>query len=153
MAQQWPELPLRTGALPFRVTPNGEINFLLIRRRGRRLWNVPKGQLMPDRTIQDAAAIEAFEEAGVRGQIHREAIESFRYEKTDAGLFRRARTVEVVLFPLEVEVEVQRWPEMAFRERRWFPQSEAPQLVAAGQLPDILARFNATSLVIQNGVC
>jgi 8-oxo-dGTP pyrophosphatase MutT (NUDIX family) len=45
------------------------IEFLLVQTRGSRRWTFPKGGAEPGLTHAQAAAIEAFEEAGVHGRI------------------------------------------------------------------------------------
>lgn len=139
--QQWPELSLRSGAIPFRVTGSGKPEFLLIRRIGQNVWSIPKGQLSAFYTLSDTARAEAFEEAGVRGKISQEPIGSFLHLKHGRGFLRKSRVVEVVLFSIEVEIQADRWPEMGTRERQWFSQEDAPQFVSPGQLRDVLATF------------
>src|ERR1700683_5047142 len=45
------------------------IEFLLVRTRGGGRWTFPKGSAEPGLTHAQAAALEAFEEAGVHGRI------------------------------------------------------------------------------------
>src|ERR1700678_249458 len=47
----------------------GDIEFLLVRTRGGGRWTFPKGSAEPGLTHAQAAALEAFEEAGVHGRI------------------------------------------------------------------------------------
>jgi 8-oxo-dGTP pyrophosphatase MutT (NUDIX family) len=47
----------------------GVIEFLLVQTRGSGRWTFPKGSAEPGLTHAQAAAIEAFEEAGVHGRI------------------------------------------------------------------------------------
>src|SRR5436190_4561919 len=48
---------------------NGRIEFLLVQTRGSGRWTFPKGNTEPGLTHAQAAALEAFEEAGVHGRI------------------------------------------------------------------------------------
>lgn len=130
--------------MPFRIASSDLVEVLLLRRHDRTFWGVPKGQLMPDCALWEAAATEAFEEAGVRGTIDPAPVGSFLHRKTRPGLLDQSQIVEVALFPLAVEVEAQRWPEMDKRERRWFSQAEAAMRVEPGQLRDILEAFSPT---------
>src|ERR1700735_3032687 len=57
----------QVAAVCYRVRSNG-IEFLLVQTRGGR-WTFPKGGAEPGLTHAQAAALEAFEEAGVHGRI------------------------------------------------------------------------------------
>ena len=56
------------AAVCYRVRGAG-IEFLLIRTRRSGRWTFPKGSAEPGLTHAQAAALEAFEEAGVHGRI------------------------------------------------------------------------------------
>lgn len=140
-AQKWPSLGLRTGVLPFRSTADLGLEFLLVRRVIRRFWSVPKGHIMPGRSLAESALVEAHEEAGISGIISPVAVGSYLHFQTKISLGARPKVVEVVLFPLEVDHASSHWPEMQLRERRWFQQDQAVRSVAPGQLREILAAF------------
>ncbi len=69
------------AALPYRITKPGVLEFMLITSRGTGRWIIPKGWPMKGRKPPKAAAREAFEEAGLRGEIGGKAVGSFTYEK------------------------------------------------------------------------
>jgi hypothetical protein len=71
---------------------------------------------MKGRKPPKAAAIEAFEEAGVVGRIGRRTIGRFRHRKRIGS---RKLQCAVEIFPLAVHREINRWPEQAERKRRW----------------------------------
>jgi 8-oxo-dGTP pyrophosphatase MutT (NUDIX family) len=56
------------AALPYRIRDN-DVEILLITTRKKRRWSVPKGWPIKHSTPQQTAAIEAYEEAGVRGAV------------------------------------------------------------------------------------
>src|SRR5438270_65110 len=62
------------GALPWRRTPDGALEVLLITTRGTRRWIVPKGWADDGLDPREAAAIEAYEEAGVLGDVNGEPL-------------------------------------------------------------------------------
>lgn len=140
--RDWPSQEMRAGALPFRRTSDRGAELLLIRHQAHSFWSVPKGQLVAGRGPYATAAIEAYEEAGVRGKISTNALGSYLHAKSSQRAGDWAPVVEVVLFPLEVEEILTHWPEMALRERRWFRPQEAIDLVAPGELRRILADFS-----------
>ena len=80
-------------------------------RNGRR-WVIPKGHVDPGHTAQDAARIEAWEEAGLIGIVDTDPIGTYQYEKYDT-----TRHVEV--YVLTVIEEKDEWPEADERTREW----------------------------------
>ena len=112
----------------------GEV--LLVTSRGTGRWIVPKGWPMAGRSLADAAAQEAWEEAGVRGRISQAEIGRYHYDKEQERGF--AVPIEVRVFPLYVDDLDDRFPERGERKRRWFPPHEAAQLVAEAGLKRIL---------------
>lgn len=130
------------GAIPVRFTPEGQLEIMLITSRQTRRWIVPKGWPMKGLEGHDTAAREAFEEAGVNGSISDRPIGSYVYAKR----LKRNSTVdcEVELFPLTVEKERRRWPEMDERERHWFSPGEAARLVNEEGLARIIEKLPDT---------
>src|SRR5882672_11157625 len=66
----------QVAAVCYRARKSG-IEFLLVQTRGGR-WIFPKGSAEPGLTHAQAAAIEAFEEAGVHGRIEEEPFTQYR---------------------------------------------------------------------------
>jgi 8-oxo-dGTP pyrophosphatase MutT (NUDIX family) len=139
--RQWPALDVRAGALPFRLAADATPEILLIRRRGRDNWSIPKGRLMVFRSAHDSARIEAKEEAGVLGRVRREALGSYLHVKGAGTDGRRSEAVEVIVFLLEVEEVTASWREMDQRERQWVRPDEAAELVSSSHLRTIIASF------------
>ena len=87
----------------------------------------------------EAAAQEAFEEAGVRGEIGTEAIGTFRYRKRRRLL--PSMNAEVRVFALRVDRVFQKWPEAHERQRQWFTRKEAAAAVAESGLKRLILGF------------
>lgn len=132
--------PLKqVAALPFRVGADGRIEVLLITSRDTGRWIIPKGWPMLGRKAHRAAEREAFEEAGLKGQIAASPVGWYRYEKRlDGGL---ALPCKVRVYPLRVEVQHERWPERDQRTLRWVAPEEAATLVHEDELQQLLAGF------------
>ena len=111
----------QVGALPYRIRKGG-VEILLVTTRGKKRWFIPKGWPMKGRKLRAAAAIEAFEEAGVEGRIRRRAIGGFAHEKRIGG---RNVECEIKLYPLAVKRNLKKWPERAERKRQWFKGGKA----------------------------
>jgi 8-oxo-dGTP pyrophosphatase MutT (NUDIX family) len=130
------------GALPFRWNRNGSLNVMLVTTRGRKRWMIPKGWPIPGLEPHESAAREALEEAGLIGQVHAEAVGSFRYLKR-LGSGRQVRcTVEV--FPLQVNHQRSHWLEKGERETRWVSPEKAASLVSEPELKKIILQFGST---------
>jgi len=134
----------QVGALPYRTAHRrfggaGVVQVLLVTSRQTGRWVVPKGNLMIGKTRHDAAAIEAEEEAGVRGRVSPVPLGHFRYEKLRVG--GGSAIAEVELFPLAVTEELSTWIEMDQRERRWFAIDAAIAAVAEVELGRLIHRF------------
>jgi 8-oxo-dGTP pyrophosphatase MutT (NUDIX family) len=115
-----------------------EVLFVTTRRTGR--WTPPKGHLMEGKTPAEAAAIEAWEEAGVTGTISAIPVGEYEYMKfRNDGLWER---LAVDIYPLKVEAEANIYPEKAERMRRWFPLEKAPAMVNEATLRKVITTFS-----------
>ena len=126
------------AALPYRLV-NGRPEVLLVTSRETRRWIIPKGWAKKGVKPHEMAAIEAYEEAGVRGDVGKRPIGSYRYEKRMPD----GKTVpcDVTVFPLEIHEELESWPEKGQRERRWLSSSQAALLISEGGLVGLLLRI------------
>jgi 8-oxo-dGTP pyrophosphatase MutT (NUDIX family) len=112
------------------------LQVLLITSRQSRRWVLPKGWAEPGVAPHEQAACEAFEEAGVRGEISRERLGTYQYAKQLRS--GRAIPVRVDVFPLMVAERLDDWPEKGQREAVWVPPAEAATMVEESGLVAIL---------------
>ncbi|MDP2261101.1 MAG: NUDIX hydrolase [Caulobacter sp.] len=127
----------QVAALCYRKSPRLEI--LLVTSRETRRWVTPKGWPMKGRRDHAAAAVEAFEEAGVDGVVAEKSIGTFDYDKVLKTT--EIRPVTAALFPLEVIVLREDWPEKGQRDRRWFTPAEAAVIVQEPKLAQLILAF------------
>lgn len=127
------------AALPWRRAENGQIEILLISSRETRRWVIPKGWPMKRVKSPDCASREAFEEAGVEGDIRRKKVGVFHYEKRLAS--GRVQPVRVSVFSMLVRRECEDYPEKGQRDRLWTTQLEASLLVDEPELKLLIAAF------------
>ena len=99
---------------------------------------IPKGWPMSGKSLADAAAQEAFEEAGISGTVDPRPIGSFRHRKRS---FFGDVDLEILVHPLAVERELAEWPEKGQRTRRWFSMSKALAVVESDDLREVISRF------------
>jgi 8-oxo-dGTP pyrophosphatase MutT (NUDIX family) len=132
--------PLKqVAALPFRVDAEGRVEVLLITSRDTGRWILPKGWPMAGRKAHQAAEREAFEEAGLEGQIVASPLGKYRYEKRfDNGC---AVACKVRVYLLRVDAQHEHWPEKSQRAARWFAPAEAARLVQEDELRRLLEGF------------
>ena len=129
--------PLQVAALPYRPRADGTLEVLLVTTRGTGQWMVPKGWPITGKTLPQAAAQEAYEEAGVRGKAGKEELGRFQHRKT--GLLEGAIDCVVAVYPMAVDEELTNWPEHGERVRTWFGLDEAAKSVNSSELAGIIA--------------
>lgn len=127
----------QAGALCLRVSPGGEPQVLLVgsRRNGR--WGLPKGHIELGETSHEAAAREAYEEAGVRGEISDTIVGSFVYSKESSP-----NRYRVIVHRLAVSSIDDAYPEQGLRARQWFTLSDAANVVGHEGLRDLLQNLD-----------
>jgi len=128
------------AALPWIDLPEGR-QVLLVTTRGRGQWVVPKGWPKRGREGWEVAALEAFEEAGLSGEISQSAIGVFEYKKSLHFLTSVICRVEV--FPLLVTEQRLRWRERGERQLEWMPLAEAVRRVQEPGLSELISGFAA----------
>ena len=112
---------------------------LLVTTRGRGQWMLPKGWPKESKPDDEMAAVEAYEEAGVRGAPDPSPIGSFHYEKRiGAGTVMEC---EATVYALEVREQVAKFPEAGQREIGWFSPHEAAAKVGYPELSTLLTQF------------
>jgi len=131
---------IQYAALPYRLSGD-TLEILLITSRRTRRWIIPKGWPMEGHQPSMCAALEALEEAGVSGEIEKNAFGHYQYIKQ----FRLGINVpcKVDIFALKVEHEQNVWPEKDDRERRWCSVAEAAAAVGEPQLRHVILKFGA----------
>jgi 8-oxo-dGTP pyrophosphatase MutT (NUDIX family) len=128
------------GVLPYAVQEDGTVRLLLVTSRETQRWVVPKGWPMESLKPHEAAAREAFEEAGIVGKAKKRAIGAYQYWKRLESSFTLCR---VEVFPLLVERLEKSWPEQKQRDRRWFELEDAALLVDEPGLEALIRSFVA----------
>ncbi len=121
----------QAAAVPYRET-DGRIEILLITTRRKKRWIIPKGLIDDGMTGPEAALMEAWEEAGIRGQITTDSLGHFHYQKW-GGI------CHVSVYAMRVTEELAEWPEMNIRDRRWLPLHKALNTLDSHDLVQIIS--------------
>lgn len=129
----------QSGVIPYRRRQH-HLDVLLITSRRRGRWVIPKGKVDPWLDPAASACREAYEEAGIQGIISAAALGQYAYHK-------RGLCWTVAVFALGVQTVLNVWPEMAVRERRWFPAPVAIQLVTEPDLSALIASLAANLML------
>lgn len=118
----------------------GLVEVLMITSRETGRWVIPKGWPIEGLSSAEAAAREAWEEAGVRGRVQAVPLGAYLYDKITGPA--RSRRCNVAVFALQVDELKSRFPEAGERRRSWFSAREAATLVAE---PDLNALLTAVA--------
>ena len=121
----------QVAALPMRVTEDGRVRVGLITSRETRRWIIPKGWPMKGLRDDEAARIEAKEEAGLRGKMLREPIGTYQYWQRTRTHFRY---VAVTTFLMQVREQKRNWKEKTQRDFEWVTLVEAADRLQEGEL-------------------
>ena len=124
------------GVIAWRESEGGGRQVLLITSRETRRWVIPRGNPIAGLSPAEAAAQEAWEEAGIRGETAPQPIGAYVYDKRRLNGF--TVPAEVHVFTMRVSEEAATWPEAHERERRWFAPAEAADAVDEPGLKDLL---------------
>ncbi|MEO5621457.1 MAG: NUDIX hydrolase [Cypionkella sp.] len=127
--------PVQYGAMCWRMH-RGKIEVLLITSRDTGRWVIPKGWPMNGREASEAAAQEAWEEAGVRGEVTADSLGIFGYDKVLGP--KKAVACQVEVFPLRVHELQDNFPERKQRRRKWFAAKKAATKVNEPELRQLL---------------
>ena len=117
-----------------------EKEVLLVTSRGTGRWILPKGWPMEGKHDAEAAAQEAWEEAGVKeGKLTCDPIGAYSYDKelNNGSVARCSATV----FPLKVKKTTKKFPEASERTRKWVSPEEAAKMVDEKGLRKLLRDF------------
>ncbi|WP_244546425.1 NUDIX hydrolase [Bosea sp. OK403] len=124
--------------MPIRRMDDGSTEIMLVTSRTTQRWIVPKGWPIKGLKNHEAAAREAFEEAGVIGKISAKPAGRYIYWKRMRDHFVLCT---VKLYLLEVERQLESWAEQGQRSSRWFKPEDAADLVDEPELSTAIRKL------------
>jgi 8-oxo-dGTP pyrophosphatase MutT (NUDIX family) len=98
----------------------------------RRRWTFPKGLVERGHTLAQTALKEAWEEAGLRGEVVGGSLGTYSQRK-------RGQDVKVTAHLMHVRESRTIWPEAEVRERRWVAVAEAHEHLGREEQRELLA--------------
>ena len=128
----------QVGALPYRLTKSGDLEVLLVTSRGTGQWIIPKGWPIDGVSDPEAAAREAYEEAGLMGVVDGKQIGTFAYEKETKESEDLSPFIAEI-YPMKVDRQLAFWPEFSQRRTTWLSIDLAIQTVTNASLAALLA--------------
>jgi 8-oxo-dGTP pyrophosphatase MutT (NUDIX family) len=138
MREQFAALCYRIGA------EGGLFEVLLVTSRDSGRWIIPKGWPIVGKKPHEVAAIEAFEEAGVRGKVKKKAFGYFTYLKMFDNGQRAPCCVQVHLLNVKERCEVFR--EKGQRLSEWVSCVEAARRVREPELKGLFLSMQRSLL-------
>lgn len=126
------------AALPFYITPDGDVDVCLVTSRGGGRWIIPKGNPIRGLAPHEVAAREALEEAGLVGHVGKRCIGTFKFDRIRNG---RDTTCLVDVYALRVEQQMQTWTEMHERSVLRCNVKTALSLVKVPNLATLINRY------------
>lgn len=128
---------LQIGALPRRQAEGG-VEIMLVSSRKAKQWIIPKGWPIPERSDSAVAAIRALEEAGLLGVVSCRSVGRFYHQKRTA---RVNSLIEVLVYPIRVLRQRNRWREKKRRVTHWFSPASAMEKVSNPELRKLISEF------------
>lgn len=121
----------QSSVIPYRIK-NDVPEILVVMSSQKKHWVVPKGIGDPGLTLQESAAKEALEEAGVEGEVDSQPLGSYSYEKWGAVC-----TVHVYSMQVTHMLSESVWEEN-HRGREWMSPNDAIERVRQAELKPLI---------------
>ncbi|BDQ01649.1 MAG: NUDIX hydrolase [Ignavibacterium sp.] len=123
----------KSAVIPYRLK-DGKLEILLVTSIKKKNWIVPKGYIEFNLTPFESAKKEAYEEAGVVGSNETVEVGQFINEKKSGKEL-------VKVYTMEVDEELDDYPEKNLRKRKWFVYEEAIEKVQNTQIKNFLKKL------------
>lgn len=142
---------LVSGCIPYRFREGCEDNehskedcleVLMVSSPNRHDLVFPKGGWENDETVHEAACREAFEEAGVKGNINKTQLGVWEFRsKSRQTISSLEGGCRGYMFALEVTEELETWPEQENHGRKWLNIRDAFRLCRYDWMREALGAF------------
>jgi phosphohistidine phosphatase len=124
------EMFAQAGAIPYRMVDDG-LEVLLISTSSGKHLTIPKGLIDPGFSATETALNEAYEEAGIEGDLVMPRIGRYRFKKWGG-------VCEVSVYAMSVTRQMNPWPESSTRRRLWVEYRQAARRVKHAALGDLI---------------
>jgi len=120
----------QSGVVPYLIK-GGDVKVLIITSRSGKKWILPKGVVEPYMTPAESAGQEAYEEAGVFGEVDDVPLGSYQVEKWGG-------VCTVTLYPMKVTKIYENWTEDNIRKRKWVNIGKAVKKIKPQAAADLV---------------
>ena len=120
-----------------------KLQVCLVTSRGTGRWILPKGWPMHKQTPAEAAAQEAWEEAGLIGRPIDHCLGVFSSIKP---IDNETTPILVMVYPVHISKVASEWPEMNQRQRKWMSLKKASKNLTEPELIRIVSTFDPEKL-------
>lgn len=128
----------RVGIIPF-STRGDMVAMLFVTSHTRGRWILPKGRSKKQETDKQAALREAFEEAGVTGEVLTDFPMTVMIEKSSGD--GQSDRVPVTYYPMFVKEQTDDYPEKKSRERHWALLGDAKRVAFHDDYLAVIEQF------------
>ncbi len=122
------------GAFAYYIK-NKKLMVVLVTNSSGRQWILPKGHIETDLSRKQVALTEAYEEAGIIGNIA-----PFGYK--EISFKRKERNICLRVYPVKIKKVLNKWPEWHSRERVVLPAEKAASVVHKKALSSCIKFFS-----------
>ena len=130
------EVFAQAGAIPYRITDDC-LEVLLISTSSGKHLTIPKGLIDPGFSATETIANEAYEEAGIEGDLVMPPMGRYRFRKW-GGI------CEVSVYAMAVTRVMDQWPESSMRRRLWVEYRQAARQVKHPDLGHLILTLPIT---------
>jgi 8-oxo-dGTP pyrophosphatase MutT (NUDIX family) len=129
---------LQSGVIPY-IFENDELKILLITSMNKKNLVIPKGIIEEGLSARESALKEAYEEAGISGNIEGKKVGTYSYYKWGGRC-------EVKVYSCLVTKVFDEWPEKSDRKRAWYTPQNAVDHINNNDLKKLLKKFIAAKM-------
>lgn len=124
----------QSGVVPYYIDKGIKKIILVTAKNSNKNWIVPKGHIEKGMSPQLSAAKEAFEEAGIKGEVDSKVIGTLCYSK-------KSKKCKVDFFSFKVLEILDNWPEKDLRERIIVQENYVKKFVLDEKLLKIIKKI------------
>ena len=124
----------QSGVVPYYIDKGIKKIILVTAKNSNKNWIVPKGHIEKNMSPQLSAAKEAFEEAGIKGEVGSKVIGTLCYSKKN-------KKCKVDFFAFKVLEILDNWPEKELRERIVVQESYVKKFILDEKLLEIIKKI------------
>ena len=123
----------QSGVVPYFIDKGVMKIILITAKNSKKNWIVPKGHIEMGMSPQLSAANEAFEEAGIKGEVDSKVIGTLCYSK-------KRKKCKIDFYPFKVLEILDNWPEKDSRERIVVQKSYVKKFILDEKLLKIIKK-------------